>query len=323
MIAVLLTILKTIGIVLLWIIAIAVILLALILFVPVRYKACGEWHESYKINACVSWLFHLVHFGVHFDGSGLTYKLRIAGIPVFSDQGSGRKHSRKHVRPHRKRQSSENAGFSQDDPLLQERAEEEKYDFEDDLQKYDEDTEDTEDTENPGSTDQAAIQDRQKGKARNRLMDFLHRIRSFMKQLPEKLRHFGESVKHAGAKLKHLWRQKEKWEDFFASETFHRALESAKKYILILLKRIRPRKIEITAHYGFEDPSSTGKVYGILSIVRTYLPGKYSITPDFSEKCLEGDFLLAGRIIMIQIIPPVWHLYRDKNIRRCYHKFRK
>jgi len=315
MIAVILLILRTIGIVLLWILAIAVILLLLVLLVPVPYKASGFYNETYQIKAIVSWLLHLVHFRVDFDKAGLTYKLRIAGIPLLTEKGRSRKQSRKH-KQHRhttETDSREESAAEDSQPEFMESDEEPDSGW----QEY------FETAENPEGTGTAEIPDKKKRNVTGGLKDFFRRVSAFLKSFPDRMRRFRKSLEHAGAKIRHLWNEKEKWEAFFASETFHRAFESAKKYGLILLKRIRPRKIEVTVHYGFEDPSATGKAFGVFSVIRTYLPGTYNVTPDFNEKCLEGDFLLSGRIILIQMIPPLWHLYRDKNIRRCYHKLRK
>jgi len=79
--AILLTILKIIGIVLLCILGLVLLLLLMVLFVPLRYKVKASYKDD--IYACVkaSYLLHIVSFTLKYTDK-LDMKLRILGIPI-------------------------------------------------------------------------------------------------------------------------------------------------------------------------------------------------------------------------------------------------
>ena len=92
MLAGFLTVLKIIGIVLLWILLIVLFLILLVLFVPVRYKADvdipeteldnGFDVEKIQIKAGFSWLLHLLTGGIDYPASK-EFTVKVFGIKVF------------------------------------------------------------------------------------------------------------------------------------------------------------------------------------------------------------------------------------------------
>ena len=59
--AVLLLILKIIGIILLILLGLILLILAVVLFVPVRYQVSGSIGEKTTVRIAVTWLLHVVH----------------------------------------------------------------------------------------------------------------------------------------------------------------------------------------------------------------------------------------------------------------------
>ena len=93
--AILLTILKVIGIILLVILGIVLLLICLVLFVPVRYRIRGRFDDEEKRGtATVSWLLHAISVTAGYGaGEGVVKDLRVFGIPVLKlkEKLSGRK----------------------------------------------------------------------------------------------------------------------------------------------------------------------------------------------------------------------------------------
>ena len=89
-------ILKTVGIMLLIILCLFLIALALLLFVPVRYRVEGRLPEEGKPQAYIRfiWLLQLISFRVEY-ADGLKMTLRAAGIRVRPEQWKRRKKRRK------------------------------------------------------------------------------------------------------------------------------------------------------------------------------------------------------------------------------------
>ena len=63
-----------------------------------------------------------------------------------------------------------------------------------------------------------------------------------------------------------------------------------------LLKFLRPKKLTGNLHFGFEDPSVTGKVLAVLGALYPFYGEHIRINPDFENEIFEGDVLVKGNI---------------------------
>ena len=81
--ALVLTVLKLIGIILAVIAVLLVAAAAVVLIMPFRYEVSGEKYEKIKINALVKWLFGIVRFAVHYEGDSPEVELMLFGKKVF------------------------------------------------------------------------------------------------------------------------------------------------------------------------------------------------------------------------------------------------
>ena len=84
MVTVILGILKVIGSLLLVILGLLLFVLLCALFVPVRYRFQGQRSAEVPLQGqlVVSWLLHLFGITVDADGTGISLKLRLFGIPL-------------------------------------------------------------------------------------------------------------------------------------------------------------------------------------------------------------------------------------------------
>ena len=78
--AVLLLILKIIGIILLILLGLILLILAVMLFVPVRYQVSGSIGEKTTVRIAVTWLLHAVSWRAAYEEEGFSSQLRIFGI---------------------------------------------------------------------------------------------------------------------------------------------------------------------------------------------------------------------------------------------------
>ncbi len=79
--AVLLLILKIIGIILLILLGLILLILAVMLFfVPVRYQVSGSIGEQTTVRIAVTWLLHAVSWRAAYEEEGFSSQLRIFGI---------------------------------------------------------------------------------------------------------------------------------------------------------------------------------------------------------------------------------------------------
>ena len=81
-----LQILKVIGIVLLVILCLILFLIAVILFVPIFYKADGSYTDKENdmhLNARASWILHIIRFVFKLDGREQDYALKVLFFEVY------------------------------------------------------------------------------------------------------------------------------------------------------------------------------------------------------------------------------------------------
>ena len=87
MLAIVLQILKILGIIILVLIGILVSGILILLFVPVRYHAKGYYRETYEVRAKVTWLLHVVSAQVVYSKEqALLLVIKLFGVTVFHNQ---------------------------------------------------------------------------------------------------------------------------------------------------------------------------------------------------------------------------------------------
>ena len=95
MLHVLLLILKITGIVIACILGLVIIVVAAVLFVPVRYKADADYHGKFKAHAKLSWL-GILRVLVSYDEE-LAIKAKALFITIYSNNQKKEKTSHMHI----------------------------------------------------------------------------------------------------------------------------------------------------------------------------------------------------------------------------------
>lgn len=90
-----------------------------------------------------------------------------------------------------------------------------------------------------------------------------------------------------------------------------------------LLIRIRPRRIQGHLQFGLQDPSVTGCLTGLVSVVPFIYQTDFDVVPDFeTEKSyVEGDCRMSGHIFGIHILIFMIQMLKSKKIRRLIRTF--
>lgn len=121
-------------------------------------------------------------------------------------------------------------------------------------------------------------------------------------------------------KIKLLIKKKEDLESFLKDEIHRSAWTRLKTEVFRLLRFLKPRKLQLNLHFGFEDPSVTGKTLAALSMLYPFYGEHVRIVPDFENAILEGDVYLKGKIHGVYAIRLAWSLFFDKNIQTTYKR---
>lgn len=278
-------VLKIIGIVLLSVIGLVLLILALVLFVPIRYRVKADYDEKLLAEVKVSYLLHIVTFLLEYDGENLTKKLKLFGIK-FSK---------------RKRKSDKNVikepqytleGFDEDDFKIED-PQTETYVFNGE-----------DDEEEP-----------KKG--------FFAKLKEYLLYIYDFIKGFNDKVKQFFDKLKKIKDNIVYYIDLISSEHTKETLKYAMGIVLKILKAIKPRKINGTFRFGFEDPETTGKLLSVLAIAYPLIGNAISIQPEFDEQIIQGNVFMKGRIFIIALLIHGWKLYFNKDIRKVIKEFQR
>ena len=141
-----------------------------------------------------------------------------------------------------------------------------------------------------------------------------------------RLRAFFQKIKYTFqrlcGKIKTLSEKKEKVKEFLTDEVHRRAFQKTKTEFSRLLRRIRPKKLKGTVHYGFEDPYHTGQVLAALGVAYPWLGEAVSVYPDFEKRILQGDLYVKGTVRALYVVLLIWKLVWCKDVRTTYHHIR-
>lgn len=305
MTAVLLTILKIIGIVLLVILGIMLFLLAVLLFVPVRYSVKGTVDNNITAEGKISWLCSIFRYDFMFQEQDLNGEVRIFGF-----------------RRRKKERVSEEELEEEAVPEVKDGVEEVVSDLVSTAGEEDKSE------KNPIKPEQDQEVDSHKGRqnrkssgknsqpsGKNIFMRMWDKIKSFMKNIKKffmsirkKLTGFKEfvvKVKEIVTDTKNQYAVRRLWEE-----------------LLYLLKHFGFRKIHTELTFALADPALTGQVLGVLCMVPFLYQYDFHIFPDFESESfyIRGSYDVKGRIQLIFLLVTAIRLLTDKDIRSFLKK---
>ncbi|SES63980.1 Protein of unknown function [Natronincola peptidivorans] len=119
-----------------------------------------------------------------------------------------------------------------------------------------------------------------------------------------------ESKEKSKSKLK---KSPEEWLRLVNRETFTVILASLMK----LWFHIKPKALNVKAHYGLDNPCDTAMVLAFFSSLAPLLEG-YSIAliPSFEGAVLEGEAQIQGRIVLVLLVMILIKLLLSKPIKK-------
>lgn len=332
MLHIILLVLKIIGIILLVLIGLILLLAAVVLFTPFRYQAAGSCKgtlDTLKAEAKVSWLFHLVSGRVVFSHGKLKWKFRAAWLKWSDEADTGI--GKKDTDSGNKTDMDEEEFEKEVDRMLEEQFPEENepaasQKLLEDEKKAKKGSEKEEKNHSKGSekarTDRKHPEenDQKKLEGECRKQGIISRILARIKNIWEKIKY---TFRKLCARIKALAKRKNIVMDFLENKVHKSAFAKAKKELIRLLKMLKPKKFHLKLHFGFEDPSLTGKTLAVLSVVYPFLGEHAEILPEFEESILEGEAFVKGQIRAVYFVITGIRILLDKNIRKTYKDVRK
>lgn len=329
MVHILLMILKIIGIILLVILGIVLAVLLAVLFIPVRYRAVGAWHEELKLTLKVTWFLHLLSVRAYYAKDGLEFAVRILGIPLL------KKHDKDAVQDAAqavKEGAGELLGDSEqtlEDELLEDEAryrqaaEEKAAGGKRSGQKAD--------VKEEAEADHAAKPEPVSGQPSNSEKDeripqkdaspsFFGRIRHKLAAFLEKLKASFMNLRDKVKGTKEFVLNKKEW---LENEKNQASLKLLFRQVKRLIAHVWPSKGKGSVTFGFDDPYTTGQVLQAVSLIYPFYHRQLTVTPVFGEAVLDAEGSFRGRI---RLAYPLWlafQVFIDKHTRRMIRGFIK
>ncbi len=329
--AVVLTILKILGIILLCIIGLILLLALIVLLVPIRYKARGQYtEEAVDADFKVRWLFFRV-LGTFEKDKGLLVKAKAAWFTVYQME-MGKKTEETAAKQEAVQTDREN----EPEKIITEGAPSEEEEKVKDAEPAgeqlpvpkDDDSvipnpngtaeDDTEDLEIFGSGRPETKKERKARLKREKEEAKARKAEEKKQPKPEKppeetleykMEQFRQKIEKVETKIDHV-------RQFLDREATQRTIERAKKLLIKIIKHLKPKKGGIWVHVGLGSAADTGMMLG--KIVWLYpVFGKWLlIEPDFHHKVIEVKGDVKGRVRLGSLAVPALIFYLRKDTRR-------
>ncbi|MCR5222451.1 MAG: hypothetical protein K6D90_06280 [Lachnospiraceae bacterium] len=302
--SVFLLILKILGITLLSLIGLILLILLLVLFVPIRYRISGKYEENIEAFARFSWLLHILSFRLIYDTNGLSYKIRIFGIPLKIGEKKEKK-PRKEKKPKKEKSLSRTPN---EDEITLEGFEQEQAEI----------TEAVTD-EKPETVEKAD----ETGTGEEKKQGFFSKLKEYFGKIADLLLNFKEKANAFYQKIVSFKENAVYYLDLITNEKNRETFGFVLQQVFKILRAIRPRKWHVYAKVGFEEPDTTGKVLVAASLLYPFAGSHLKLDPLFDEKALAGNADLKGRVFLIVLLIAGWKLYFNKDLKKLIKDLKK
>lgn len=328
MLHILLTILKVIGIIILVLISLVILIIAAILFVPIRYSIDAVYDRKVKnldFKIKITYLLHLISVKyIYKDDDGLSIK--IFGIKThFFD---------KEAKAIEEKLNKETKMFEKMSSEIKDNMSEMPADYEQ-LKKIDEERDrlasnvnETSDSISENASSKAVKQDKENVsqeniKNNNKNDDTEEFIKvekqSIFSRIYSKIKAIISKIKYRFIKfcdtIKKICKNANDLKEFISDDNTKEAFSFLKEEALVLLKHIRPRRIKGYVHFGFDDPSYTGKLLGLIYMILRGSPKEFRINADFENKVFDGEIHAKGRVQCYLLLIVGIRLYKNDNLK--------
>lgn len=330
MLHIIIFILKIIGILLLVILGLILLLVSSVLFVPITYKVRAERKDGViQVRAVAGWMFRLLSVHYRFHTSQEPMQLlqgRILGIPVWKPLEPKKEKPKKAEKKPKAKQSKPK---QMEAKQLEQKAEVKSSDKAKERLKKDltpGTAVATVSQPEPEVSRQEQPQDK-KAQTKPPRQSILKKLLYAIRRIYGKITAIGRGLFSLVVKLLHMPEKASETigtlTDFWNLEENVKARESIWRELKFLWKHSRPRKADLTLHFGFEDPSWTGQCMGVLSILNVWYPGRIFLKPEFEQEIFEGTLYIKGHMMLAVPLLSIFRLWRDENVMKMYRRFRQ
>ena len=317
MLHILILILKIIGIILLFILGTILLIIAAVLLIPVRYYGYLEKEKMLKINGKAAWFLGVVEVTANYVENQMQVDIRLFGKSLINKKSKKmKKKKRQDIRPSKQRKENEAP------EMMPERKEMENERDIPEIPVTISEQKSAMQEADKKSPDAERTADVKRSTQKNRAKEFTNKISEIPKKVAGSIKQVQRSVRNVSGKTEQIKTQITKYIDFWSLDVTQTAKNHIWKELKYLIRHYRPRKISGQLLIGFEDPSVTGQVLGILCVLAVFGGNHLKVDGDFQQSVLKGNLEMRGHIRLCHIAKSAVIMLTDKNVRRTIREFR-
>ena len=308
--SILLTILKVIGIIILVLISLVILIIAAILFVPIRYSIDAIYDRKVKnldFKIKITYLLHLISVKYIYKDDGLSIKIFGIKTHFFDKETKAMEEKINKETKMFEKMSSEIKDNMTEMPDVYEqlkKIDEERDRLAENVNKKEENIENNnKDNDTEENTEEFIKVEKQ-----NIFSRIYSKIKAIIIKIKYRFIKFCDTIKKICKNVNDL-------KEFISDDNTKEAFGFLKKEALILLKHIRPRRIKGYVHFGFDDPSYTGNLLGLIYMILRGSPKEFRINPDFENKVFDGEIHAKGRVQCYLLLIIGIRLYKNDNLK--------
>ena len=304
-----LLILKIIGILLLSIISLFLIIIALILFVPIRYRIIANKFEDSDFYAEIklTWLLHFINILIKYTDD-LYYRVRVILIPIKkSDNLKKHKNNSKKTKPDPNDTKSIDEGENISDKSVNE-------DISDnEISKNKEEIVSTSDLDE--NDDDNIKFDENKG--------IIYKIRFVLTKFFEFLFNIKEKLNEAYNTVVNIVKDIDYYINALKDERNKKVISLCLSQASSIINNIKPKVFNGNLTIGIDDPYTMGQILSIYGILFPIIHDKITINPVYDKEVIEGDLYIKGRISVFVLIRAAIKIYFNRDYKRMIKIFKK
>ena len=329
-------ILKTAGVILLVILGLILFLAALLLFVPVRYRAEGRLAEEAGIGAYIrfSWLLSLITVRIEY-ADGLETAVRAAGIRLRLKRRRRRAARPDGARPEKEQsgqrgqaEASSGSGYigraeasSGSDRIG--RAEASSGSGVSGQPEASSGSGRIGQPEASSGSGRIGQAEDSGGGSRGRLAACRERLRSLADGCVRMLQDIRLLQKRLLDNAERIRENAVYYRNLLTEEESRRTVSMIWLHLKKLLSHTKPKELSVNLTVGAEDLAVTGRVLAVNGMLYPWLGEAVSIRPDFEKACLYGDFYVKGRIRACTALYHILRVILDKRTWTLIRRLKK
>lgn len=319
MLAVIVEILKIIGIILLSIIAVLLTVILLVLFWPLRYSVNVGKKEKLTGKVVVSWLLHIFRAEIIYQ-EVVNLKIRVFGLPIYDKSKREKQAEDRREKETAKEQNKAEKASDQNASGV----DEQKLQPDMTAASVEEDDEPLEGLQNKDASQKEHTEFSRKHKKRGKiwwefpqylfemLMEWAEKLLERLLFLPEYVEGPTERLEK---KIVSVIDQVEYYTKLLQKKGSKWVIDFLKIRIFKVLNHIRPRNSRIDLYYAADDPAKVADMMAYYGMALPFLPRHTNFTAELGEPRMEGIIKVKGRIFLIVLL---WHglsIYHNKKVK--------